>query len=151
MSALPENMLITRMRAKHLDRMAELEKLCFGVPWTRAMLKSELKNPLARYFVMEENGVCVGYAGMQCVLDEGYITNIAADPTRRRVGIGRALLGTLVEYAKRQELSFLTLEVRRSNLAAQALYAGAGFATAGVRPGYYRSPDEDALLMTLTL
>lgn len=148
---LPDSMKITRMREEHLDRIAELEQLCFAMPWTRDMLLSELRSPIARYFVVEENGVCVGYAGMQIVVGEGYITNIASDPARRRLGIGRALLETLVDYAKKWTLDFLTLEVRRSNLTAQNLYGSFGFAVTGVRRGYYQSPPEDALLMTLLL
>lgn len=148
---LPESIRITRMREEHLDRIAELEQMCFAMPWTRAMLLSELRSPIARYFVAEENGVCVGYAGIQIVVGEGYITNIATDPTRRRLGIARTLLETLIGHAKSWTLDFLTLEVRRTNIPAQTLYQSFGFAMAGVRPDYYQSPKEDALLMTLFL
>ena len=142
---------IVRMRAEHIDRMAELEQLCFPVPWTRRMLISELRNPISRYFVAEDDGVCVGYAGMQLVVGEGYITNIAVDPPRRRAGIARTLLTALIERAKEEDADFLTLEVRRSNEAAQSLYSAMGFAAVGERRGYYHSPKEDAILMTLNL
>ena len=144
-------MSLLRLQVYHIDRLAELEQLCFAVPWTRAMLVSELKNPLACYYVLEEAGQVLGYGGMQVVLDEGYITNIACDPAQRRKGVGRRILTALVDEAKRRELSFLTLEVRRSNLPAQGLYASFGFEQTGVRPRYYEKPTEDALLMTLWL
>jgi ribosomal-protein-alanine N-acetyltransferase len=45
----------------------------------------------------------------------------------------------------------VTLEVRKSNLAAQKLYESMGFLTTGVRKGYYSDDGEDALAMTLEL
>ena len=39
------------------------------------------------------------------------------------------------------------LEVRESNDAALALYGGQGFKPVAVRPHYYRSPPEDALVL----
>ena len=41
----------------------------------------------------------------------------------------------------------VTLEVRASNEAAQALYRRFGFLPVGTRKGYYRHPDEDALVL----
>ena len=139
------------MRGDHVERMAELERLCFPMPWTRPMIAAELRNALAYYFVLERDGVCVGYAGMHLVVGEGYITNIAVDPAYRRAGLGRALLEALVNCGRERGADFLTLEVRQSNLAAQGLYRAFGFIEAGVRYGYYRQPEEDALLMTLYL
>ena len=142
-------MEIGRMRAEHLTQMAELDELCFPVPWTLGMFKSELRNPVAVYYIAEEAGTVIGYAGMQVILDEGYITNVAVHPDFRRKGLARALLARLLEDAEKRELAFLTLEVRQSNLPAQTLYQSLGFIEVGLRPGYYHSPREDALLMTL--
>lgn len=52
---------------------------------------------------------------MSVVVDEGYIFNVAVDGTHRNRGIGSALVETLVTYAKKNNLCFLTLEVRESN------------------------------------
>lgn len=139
---------IVRMREDHLNRIIELEQLCFPVPWTRAMMESELRNPIAYYFVAEQKGVCVGYAGMQLVVGEGYITNIAVDPGCRREGLGAALMEALISCARERDADFLTLEVRLSNNGAQELYRRFGFAEEGIRQGYYESPKEDAILMT---
>ena len=150
-AALPPGFQIVRMGEGHIDRVAELERICFPVPWTRRMVAGELKNPVARYFALERESVCIGYAGMHLVAGEGYITNIAVDPSYRRAGLGRALLETLVECGRRRAADFLTLEVRQSNLTAQELYRSMGFAEAGVRRGYYDKPKEDAILMTRVL
>ena len=90
----------------------------------------------------------MGYVGMMCVLDEGYIANVAVSPDWRRQGIGDALIAELLRRAVSRELAFVTLEVRAGNEAAKALYAKHGFVPVGLRKKYYASPTEDAVLMT---
>ena len=90
----------------------------------------------------------VGFAGMQQVLDEGYITNIAVAESCRRQGLGRAMLGALIDHCRESGASFLTLEVRQANAPAIALYESMGFLPEGRRKNFYRQPTEDAILMT---
>ena len=144
-------MKIMRIGPHHVDGIAELERACFSVPWSRESVASELENPVAWYVVAEEGGQLLGYAGMHAILDEGYITNIATSPAHRRRGVADALLCALKACAAERELSFLSLEVRLSNAAAQGLYRKHGFAPSGLRRGYYHSPKEDALIMQLDL
>ena len=75
------------MDRSHLAGVAALEKLCFAVPWTEAMLAEELYNPAASFIVAEgPAGQVLGYAGLHVVLDEGYIDNVAVRPECRRQG-----------------------------------------------------------------
>ena len=113
------------MEERHLLTLAALERICFSDPWSENAFRAEL--------------------------DKGYIANIAVDPLFRRQGIGSALLDDAADFARQAGLAFLTLEVRRSNLGAQALYRRHGFCPAGVRKNYYRDPVEDAILMTRKL
>ena len=83
------------------------------------------------------------------MLDEGYIYNVAVAENHRKKGIGSALIRTLVTYAKKNSFSFLTLEVRESNIAARSLYEHFGFIKVGERKSYYSDPVEKAVLMTL--
>lgn len=136
------------MNADTVLQVAELEKLCFSDPWSLRSLRSELKNERAVYYTAVENGEVLGYAGLHNIWGEGHITNVAVSPLHRRRGIASLLVQALVSYADAQELDFLTLEVRASNLAAIALYEGFGFQHMGARPGYYSHPREDALIMT---
>ena len=65
---------IVPMTADHLDEVAELERICFSTPWSRNMLAEELDNALSAFLVaLDDAGRVVGYAGLQVVLDEGYI------------------------------------------------------------------------------
>lgn len=140
---------IVPMTAGHLDEIAALGRVCFPDPWSRNMLAEELDNALAAFLVaLDAKGGIVGYAGLQVVLDEGYILNIAVTPERRRQGIAGKLLQVFLDFAQGNRLSFLTLEVRASNEAAIALYESRGFRETGRRRNYYEHPREDALIMT---
>ena len=140
---------IVPMNADHLDEVAELERICFSTPWSRNMLAEELDNMLSAFLVaLDDSDRVVGYAGVQVVLDEGYITNIAVRPECRRQGVAAKLLQVFLDFAKANKLSFLTLEVRASNYDAIALYGSRGFRSVGRRKNYYEHPREDALIMT---
>lgn len=139
---------IVPMEERHLDALAELERVCFSAPWTRAGLAAELQNPGAVFAVAELSGNVAGYAGMNCVLDECYVDNVAVFPQYRRRGIARALMGSLIDAAQKRGGAFVTLEARVSNVGAVALYESLGFREAGRRPGFYSNPKEDALILT---
>ena len=140
---------IVPMNADHLDEVAELERICFSVPWSRNMLAEELDNLLSAFLVaLDDNDKVVGYAGVQIILDEGYITNVAVRPECRRQGIAAKLLQVFLDFAKANKLAFLTLEVRASNYDAIALYGSRGFRSVGRRKNYYEHPKEDAIIMT---
>ena len=140
---------IVPMNADHLDELVELERICFSTPWSRNMLAEELDNACSAFLVAEDaNGKVVGYAGLQVVLDEGYIANIAVFPEYRRQGIAGKLLQVFMNFAEANRLAFLTLEVRASNQAAISLYENRGFLEVGRRKNYYEHPKEDAIIMT---
>ena len=117
-------------------------------PWSFNSLEEELNNETSLFFTATEDNAVVGYIGMSVVVDEGYIFNVAVDGTHRNRGIGSALVETLVTYAKKNNLCFLTLEVRESNKNARSLYEKFGFIKVGERKNYYSSPAENAVLMT---
>lgn len=143
---------IVDTRPEHLDDILLMEQQCFSVPWTHEQLMAQLSDFMHIFLAAEdENGRAVGYAGLMYVLDEGYISNVAVSPDRRREGIADMLLTELYERAKAKKLSFLTLEVRESNIPAQSLYKKHGYIEVGRRKGYYSLPKEDAVLMTCFL
>jgi ribosomal-protein-alanine N-acetyltransferase len=74
--------------------------------------------------------------------------NVAVGPEDRRKGTGRALLTALLE--RLEDDAQITLEVRRTNAGAIALYESFGFRAAGVRRRYYQDNGEDALILWRT-
>ena len=139
---------IVPMDRSHIEQIAALERECFSTPWSEAMLTEVLFDSQASFIVAEsEDGGVLGYAGLQVVLDEGYIDNIAVEPNARRHGVADELLDVFCRFGE-ANLAFLTLEVRASNEPAIALYRKHGFEEAGRRKNYYTKPSEDAIIMT---
>ncbi len=137
------------MTTDHLDDVAALERACFPDPWSKNMLAEELDNALSAFLVaLDAQGKVIGYAGLQVILDEGNILNVAVKPEYRRMGVAKRLLQVFLDFAQANRLAFLTLEVRASNYSAIALYGGLGFRSAGRRRNYYDFPKEDAIIMT---
>ena len=138
------------MTMEWIPQIAELERQCFSKPWNEQMLAEELDNQCAAFLVAvePETEKVIGYAGLLVAADEGYITNVAVDPSRRRQGVAQQLLQVFDSFARGSRLAFLTLEVRPSNAAAIALYEGFGFRQVGRRRNYYDLPKEDALILT---
>ena len=141
---------VVPMNGDHLDEIERLERLCFSRPWNRRMLAEELENQCAAFLVAEaaDTGAVLGYAGLLVVADEGYITNVAVFPEYRRCGIAAQILEVYLNFARANDLAFLTLEVRPTNTAAIALYQRFGFEEVGRRRNYYDLPKEDALILT---
>lgn len=126
--------------------IAQIERHCFAHPWSEKQVAETLNGTF--FIARAKNGKAVGYAGMTVVLDEAYVTNIAVLPAYRRRGIGERLLQSLLASCLEQGCSFLSLEVRQSNFAAQKLYEKYLFSPVGVRKNYYSEPTENAILMT---
>lgn len=136
---------------EHIPQIAAMERACFTDPWSESALRDELLSPLARYFVCTQEGQVLGYIGTRMVLDECQVANVAVSPSCRRQGVASFLMEAMLDFCRREGMNLVTLEVRVSNSAAQALYEKFGFQKTGIRPGYYQSPPEDAVLMSLEL
>ena len=127
--------------------IAEIEKECFSMPWSeKAILDAKENNTI--FLLACENEKIIGYAGLQIVLDEGYITNVAVTKEHRGKGVAKALMEKLIDIGENKNLAFITLEVRESNLAAINLYKKFGFEKEGERKNFYVSPRENAHIMT---
>jgi ribosomal-protein-alanine N-acetyltransferase len=105
--------------------------------------------------VAEQEGCLVGFAVGKVIITGttgmAELESIAVDVKARRVGVGRALCESVVNWCLKQGAQSLELEVRAGGNPAIALYRGLGFLVTGRRSGYYRDPVEDALLMRLSL
>ena len=135
------------MDQTHVETIAHLESVCFHDPWSINSINSELNNPLSLWLVAVDSGKVVGYVGSQSVMGWADMMNLAVDPAYRKRGIARELVCHLIDHLKENEVRCLTLEVRVSNFPAVNLYNSLGFVEVGRRPGYYRNPKEDALIL----
>lgn len=144
-------LLIERATAEDLDRILRIEQESFSVPWTRKMFEVELtQNPFGRLDVArpaEASQDLVGYVCFWVVFEELRLMTLAVEPSRRRQGIGRALLDHALASGRAQGATRALLEVRASNVAAVRMYEESGFRQTAVRARYYANPVEDAVLM----
>lgn len=146
------SIIIREMELIDLDRIMDIEMDAFTTPWSRNAFSKEItENMLAKYIVVEIEGIVAGYAGIWLILDEGHITNIAVAKEYRGQGIGKFLMMGLIDYCKKQGIPNMTLEVRKSNIIAQNLYKKYGFLECGIRPNYYADDHEDAVIMWKTI
>ena len=136
------------MTSGHLDDVYIIETECFSHPWSKQSLEEELNNETSLFLVAKEENEVIGYIGMSIVIDEGYIFNVAVRESYRNKGVATALINELITYGKKNNFSFITLEVRESNLPAISLYSKFGFIKAGERKDYYANPKENAILLT---
>ena len=141
-------MRIEKMTSGQLDDVYIIETECFSHPWSKQSLEEELNNETSLFLVAKEENEVIGYIGISIVIDEGYIFNVAVRKSYRNKGVATALINELVTYGKKNNFSFITLEVRESNLPAISLYSKFGFIKAGERKDYYSNPKENAILLT---
>lgn len=140
-------MQIIKMEPHHIDDILKVERECFSDPWSEKMFSEEISGKFAHYYVIITDGHAVGYMGMWALSGEGHITNVAISKAHRRKGCAKALIEHFIKIAEKENLEFMTLEVRASNAPAIRLYESFGFVQVGIRKKYYDN-SEDALLMT---
>jgi [ribosomal protein S18]-alanine N-acetyltransferase len=138
---------ITPATAADLDAIDDLERRSFPTPWPRETFERELSREWAHVDVMRDAGRVIAFCNYWIVTTELHVLAIATSPELRGQGIGGVLLRHVLDAATAVGCALATLEVRRSNLAAIALYERAGFKTVHVRARYYADDDEDALVM----
>jgi ribosomal-protein-alanine N-acetyltransferase len=131
-----------------LPQVIAVERRAFATPWSLAMFVLELAKPSGVCLAAVQRGKLLGYLVCSRYDQIWHLMNIAVDPPLRRRGIARALLEQMLERAGPDEP--YTLEVRRSNAGAIALYEQFGFKAAGTRPRYYQDTGEDAMIMWRT-
>lgn len=139
------------MLSADVERVMEIERASFPYPWSETFFHQELKASCARALLAVAGEEPVGYVIYWLVSGEIDIHNLAVHPGCRRRGVARALLRSVIGDARERGVRRITLEVRKSNAAAQKLYQVAGFVEQGVRKGYYSDDGEDALAMALDL
>lgn len=139
------------MKPSDLDEIMTVERASFSNPWSARFFLDELRVPNARSLLAEIEGRIVGYVIYWHLPREIDIHNLAVHPVHRRQGIARSLLCATINEAINKGSGRVTLEVRKSNQAAQRLYQSLGFVARGLRKGYYSDDGEDALVMVLEL
>jgi ribosomal-protein-alanine N-acetyltransferase len=152
----PSPLTFRRMNLDDLDRVMAIEKDGFAHPWSADLIRRELVHDWSTILLAIELRIgptgapaeaIVGFVVYWLVHDELHVLNLATAVERRRQGIARALMLEASARARAGGAVLATLEVRRSNLPALALYKGLGYRQTGIRQNYYVDEGEDAIVM----
>lgn len=147
---MPDELVIDDLRDGDLGQVHAIETASFPAPWRREFFESELRADWRFNIVARRGGRVVGYLFAMWLFDELHVNKIAVIEDERRRGIADLLMARCFEFAAKNNVRTISLEVRRSNLGAQEFYRHLDFKTSYVRPRYY--PDgEAAVVMTREL
>jgi len=154
MSAIFKNPLL-RLRAMETDDLAEVmavEVTTYSHPWSESIFRDCLRVGYCCW-VMELDGVVIGYGVMSIAAGESHVLNVTVSPDYQGRGLGRKILQRLLRLAKDHHVDTVFLEVRCTNRIAQILYESEGFNEIGQRRGYYPGIGgrEDALVFAKVL
>ncbi len=131
--------------------MYAVEKSSFSSYWSYDSFVENYYNESSVYIAAEMSDIIIGFAGMQIVLDEAHIMNVAVLKDFRRMGAADKMIDLIKREAKLRGATVMYLEVRKSNVAAQSLYCKHNFKVLGIRKKYYSNNDEDAIIMVADL
>jgi ribosomal-protein-alanine N-acetyltransferase len=146
------NTRLRDMTAVDVDDVLRIEQQVHSHPWTSGNFRDSLgSGHICKVF--ESANEVAGYAVLMPVLEEVQLLDIGIARPFQRKGLGKKLLEELLELARTQKFERVILEVRVTNIAANALYKSAGFTKAGLRRGYYPGQNgrEDAVIMEYKL
>lgn len=143
----PDGVRLRSMREADLPSVLPIETESFATPWSERTFRSLLRRRNTWLSVADKGGQVVGYAVLWFAGPEAELGNLAVRSDRRREGIAGVLLDAVLAEVESRGTEALFLEVRIGNTAARSLYENADFTAVGLRPGYYASPKEDALVM----
>ncbi len=152
-TAMEDDATLETMTAEDLEEIFAVESRSFEDPWPEEVFRAELRHCWSHCHVLRrtETSELLGYIVFWSVADEVHLLNVAVNPDERHHHYGRMLVDFMLGFAAENKARFVTLEVRRSNVAAIALYESGGFRQVGVRPKYYSNNGEDAILMLYDL
>jgi [ribosomal protein S18]-alanine N-acetyltransferase len=146
---------IRAMTVDDVDRVRCLEERTPEAPhWDRKAYEQFLATGtgnLRSAAWVADGSELVGFVMARLIVDVCELESIVVAEDLRGRGIGGALLKTTLGWAAAQGAKKMELEVRAGNETAIRFYERAGMVREGVRRGYYRDPDEDALLMGKSL
>ena len=140
---------IRAMSISDLDEIDSLEQEIFKQSsWTKEDYLNELQNnPFAFYFVVEQDNVIVGYAGLAIAYENAEILTIATHPDYRRQNIAKMMMDYMISQVIQANCLSFSLEVRQSNIPAIALYESYGFKKVAQRPNYYLDGESADLMI----
>jgi len=149
---LTAEVVIRPMRGLDVAEVVAIERASYQFPWSEGIFRDCLRVGYVCRVVTVSRAV-MAYGVMSFGAGEAHILNLCVTESWRCRGVGRRLLGALIERATSAGMSEAFLEVRPSNTSAIRLYQALGFEQVGMRRGYYQAVGgrEDAAVLRRVL
>jgi ribosomal-protein-alanine N-acetyltransferase len=140
------------MRADDLATVSAMENASYDFPWSAGIFSDCVKAGHPCWVLCVDQDIA-GYGILSMGAGEAHVLNLCIGPDFRGRGMGRHLLGRLLDIARWNGAERVFLEVRPSNPLAKTLYESVGFNEIGRRPRYYPAKNgrEDAIVMALNM
>lgn len=153
--AIPaEEIKIRAMRQDDLEQVIQIEHEIFLFPWSYGNFSDSIRTGYHCFVLVPlDNRTIMGYGVLMSGPDEGHVLTLGVGTSWQNQGLGKKMLQFLIEFARKQALHTVLLDVRESNTGAIKFYQRLGFQQIAVRKDYYPTMcgHENALIMTLTL
>jgi len=130
-----------------IEQITKMEADYFADRWSENSIKLQINNQ--KVIVLKYGKDILGYCIFMVAADEGEILRIAIRKDMRKSGLGKKLLSSVIHEMMESSVNAVFLEVRAGNESAIALYKSLGFNEIGIRKGYYKDNNEDAVLYKL--
>lgn len=135
-----------------IEALLGIEERCFTSRWTEAMFLYEIEeNEFGKFYVLEEDGILIGYIDFWITFETCQLANVAVDLPYQGKGYSRKMMDMMIDEANKEGCETIMLEVRPSNTAARKLYESYDFIEMNIRKGYYSDNGEDAIIMCKAL
>lgn len=142
-------MIIRAMEMRDIEAVTILEAENFSEPWSANSFIEEIRKETSLYIVAYEGEILVGICGLVTSFDEGEVLNVSVAKEYRKQGVAYQMLQHLLNVGESKGIKHFTLEVREGNVPARTLYEKLGFVCEGIRPNFYRNPEENAAIYWL--
>lgn len=139
------------MRETDIDALLAIEARSNPAPMRETQLRDAFASDVNRTFVLREQQTIIGFIIYQIAVDTADIVHLVIDESQQGKGFATLLLSKTMRQLQQIGVTSCFLEVRESNVTAQALYKKCDFVVSGKRKNYYHSPKEHAILMVTSI
>lgn len=143
--------LLRRAELADFDAVAAIRKQAMGGDYFKNTFDEERVNPHYYFTVLELAGQLIGYAVVELTPPDAVLCEVAVRPEWRRQGWASKMWKDVRQTARQRKVKRIFLELRESNVAALAWYKTLGFMEINRRQSYYSDPQEDGIIMKLTV
>ncbi len=136
------------MTSEDVAAVSQLESTVMD-GWSEDVIGITLNHSANHCFTARSNMQMCAFCSWFFAVDTANLDAISVAQDVRRRGVATKLLNYSMQQLRQKGASIFRLEVRSENTAAINLYKTLGFKQNGARKGFYKNPQDDAVLMEL--